>query len=50
MTKVFHRHSRQDPPVAVSGEGCYLYDAEGRTYLDGSGGQRYHASAMVTAM
>ena len=38
MTKVFHRHSRQDPPVAVSGEGCYLYDAEGRTYLDGSGG------------
>ena len=38
MTKVFHRHSRQDPSVAVSGEGCYLYDAEGRTYLDGSGG------------
>ena len=38
MTKVFHRHSLQDPPVAVSGEGCYLYDAEGRTYLDGSGG------------
>ena len=38
MTKVFHRHSRKDPPVAVSGEGCYLYDAEGKSYLDGSGG------------
>ena len=38
MTKVFHRHSRKDPPVAVSGEGCYLYDAEGKAYLDGSGG------------
>ena len=38
MTKVFHRHSRKDPPVAVSGEGCYLYDAAGKAYLDGSGG------------
>ena len=38
MTKVFHRHSRKDPPVAVSGEGCYLYDTEGKAYLDGSGG------------
>jgi adenosylmethionine-8-amino-7-oxononanoate aminotransferase len=25
-------------PTAVRGEGCYLYDAEGRAYLDGSGG------------
>ena len=24
--------------MAVRGEGCYLYDAEGRSYLDGSGG------------
>ena len=25
-------------PVAVAGEGCWLVDAEGRRYLDGSGG------------
>ncbi|MHA7885940.1 aspartate aminotransferase family protein [Roseicyclus sp.] len=25
-------------PTAVRGEGCYLFDAEGRTWLDGSGG------------
>ena len=38
MSKVFHRHSRKDPPIAVSGEGCYLFDADGNRYLDGSGG------------
>jgi len=25
-------------PKAVRGEGCYLYDADGKAYLDGSGG------------
>jgi adenosylmethionine-8-amino-7-oxononanoate aminotransferase len=25
-------------PTAVRGEGCYIFDAEGRTFLDGSGG------------
>lgn len=25
-------------PEAVRGEGCYIYDTEGRAYLDGSGG------------
>ncbi len=25
-------------PTAVRGDGCYIYDAEGRVYLDGSGG------------
>lgn len=25
-------------PVAARGEGCYIYDANGRAYLDGSGG------------
>jgi adenosylmethionine-8-amino-7-oxononanoate aminotransferase len=25
-------------PTAVRGEGCYLYDGDGRAYLDGSGG------------
>lgn len=35
---VFPRHSKASPPVAVSGKGVYLYDREGRQYLDGSGG------------
>jgi adenosylmethionine-8-amino-7-oxononanoate aminotransferase len=38
MGHVFARHCRVSPPVAVGGEGCYLIDAEGRRYLDGSGG------------
>jgi adenosylmethionine-8-amino-7-oxononanoate aminotransferase len=35
---VFHRHTRTELPVAVRGEGLYLYDSEGRRYLDASGG------------
>jgi len=39
MTKALHRHSLDaDFPVAVKGDGVYLVDAEGRRYLDGSGG------------
>jgi adenosylmethionine-8-amino-7-oxononanoate aminotransferase len=38
MTHVFHRHLRQDYPVAVAGDGPYLIDREGKRYLDGSGG------------
>jgi adenosylmethionine-8-amino-7-oxononanoate aminotransferase len=38
MTHVFHRHLRQTYPTAVAGDGPYLIDAEGRRYLDGSGG------------
>ena len=38
MSKIFPRHSKVAPPVAVRGEGCYLYDASGKAYLDGSGG------------
>jgi hypothetical protein len=38
MSHVFHRHLRQHYPVAVGGDGPYLIDAEGRRYLDGSGG------------
>jgi len=26
------------PPLALSGEGCYLFDASGKRYFDGSGG------------
>ncbi|WP_069300064.1 aspartate aminotransferase family protein [Neptunicoccus sediminis] len=38
MSHIFPRHKKQSPPVAVRGEGCYLYDAEGKQYLDASGG------------
>jgi len=38
MSHVFPRHCRKIPPVAVRGEGCYLYDSTGKAYLDGSGG------------
>ena len=38
MSKVFPRHTKNPPPVAVGGEGCWLIDASGKRYLDGSGG------------
>jgi adenosylmethionine-8-amino-7-oxononanoate aminotransferase len=38
MSHVFHRHLRQTYPVAVAGDGPYLIDADGKRYLDGSGG------------
>jgi adenosylmethionine-8-amino-7-oxononanoate aminotransferase len=37
-TRVFHRQLRHDLPVAVSGQGITLTDAQGKTYLDASGG------------
>lgn len=37
MSHVFGRGPAR-LPTAVRGEGCYLHDAEGRAYLDGSGG------------
>ncbi len=52
MSHVFPRHSKSHPPVAVGGEGCYLIDAAGKRYLDGSGGAAVsclgHADAEVT--
>jgi adenosylmethionine-8-amino-7-oxononanoate aminotransferase len=38
MTHVFHRHLRQTPPVAAGSKGMFIRDAEGREYLDASGG------------
>ena len=35
---VFYREPRHDYPLAMRGEGVYLYDSDGRQYLDGSGG------------
>jgi adenosylmethionine-8-amino-7-oxononanoate aminotransferase len=37
-THVFHRQLRHDLPVAVSGHGISITDANGRSYLDASGG------------
>ncbi len=38
MSHIFPRHSKLNAPVAVSGEGCYLFDKTGKRYFDGSGG------------
>ena len=38
MNHVFYRHSKFEPPVAVAGEGVYIIDADGKRYLDASGG------------
>ena len=38
MSHVFPRHSKLNPPTAIGGEGCYLFDDTGKRYLDGSGG------------
>jgi adenosylmethionine-8-amino-7-oxononanoate aminotransferase len=35
---VFYRKLTRDFPEIVRGEGCYLWDDQGRQYLDGSGG------------
>lgn len=38
MTHVFHRDPRNPYPLAVRGDGAYLIDAQGKRYLDASGG------------
>ncbi len=38
MSHIFPRHTKQLPPTAVRGAGCYLYDETGKEYLDASGG------------
>jgi len=35
---VFYRSLARDFPLAVRGEGCWIEDADGKRYLDGSGG------------
>jgi adenosylmethionine-8-amino-7-oxononanoate aminotransferase len=38
MGPVFHRDPKHAYPVAVAGDGAYLYDRDGNRYLDASGG------------
>ncbi len=38
MSHVFPRHNLSAPPMAVRGEGVYLFDESGKRYFDGSGG------------
>jgi adenosylmethionine-8-amino-7-oxononanoate aminotransferase len=38
MDHVFHRDARTEPPIAVAGDGAYLFDRAGKRYLDASGG------------
>ena len=44
---VFGRSMRHVPPKAVAGDGCYLVDADGKRYLDGSGGAAVSFGAPV---
>ncbi|MBA2596544.1 MAG: aminotransferase class III-fold pyridoxal phosphate-dependent enzyme, partial [Chloroflexia bacterium] len=44
-TRVIHRDLNRGYPTLVRGEGIYLYDDDGKQYIDGSGG-----SAAVTAI
>ncbi len=50
---VFHRHTQSDLPVAVRGDGIYLFDSNGKRYLDASGGAAVsclgHGHPRVTA-
>ena len=38
MSHVLHRNLLQDPPLAVRGDGLYIYDDSGKKYLDACGG------------
>jgi adenosylmethionine-8-amino-7-oxononanoate aminotransferase len=38
MTRIIHRSLRATPPIAVSGKGVTLTDADGKVYIDASGG------------
>lgn len=53
MNHIFGRSTKGQPPVAVAGDGCYLIDATGKRYLDGSGGAAVsclgHSNARVRA-
>ena len=38
MSRILHRQMQSPLPVAVAGEGIFLIDADGKRYIDASGG------------
>lgn len=38
MSNVFHRSAHAAPPIAAGAKGAYLFDTDGRRYLDAAGG------------
>ena len=38
MTRILHRQIHTKLPIARGGQGVYLIDADGRSYIDASGG------------
>jgi hypothetical protein len=38
MSHVFPRNKKNTVPLAMSAEGCFILDSDGRRYFDGSGG------------
>ena len=38
MSHIFPRHSKSNPPIIGTGDGCYLIDQTGKRYLDACGG------------
>ncbi|WP_457647607.1 aspartate aminotransferase family protein [Profundibacter sp.] len=53
MTHIFPRHCQASSPVVMRGDGVYLFDHNGKRYLDGSGGAAVsclgHSDADVVA-
>jgi adenosylmethionine-8-amino-7-oxononanoate aminotransferase len=53
MTRILHRQIHNALPVAVGGKGVEIFDAEGRSYIDASGGAAVsclgHGHPYVTA-
>ncbi|MGG5823748.1 aspartate aminotransferase family protein [Falsiroseomonas sp. HW251] len=37
-SRLLQRNLRSDPPLALSGEGIFIHDSNGKTIIDGSGG------------
>ncbi|OIQ33494.1 MAG: aspartate aminotransferase family protein [Alphaproteobacteria bacterium MedPE-SWcel] len=52
MSHVFPRHCHMPLPMAATGDGCFLIDATGKRYFDGSGGAAVsclgHSNTRVT--
>ena len=47
MSNVFPRNIASPPPIAVAGQGCYLYDEHGKNILMDPAGRRYPVLGMV---